>query len=133
MMKKFFKYWIPVIIWAGFIFWLSSIPNLKSGLEQDLILRKIAHIFEYALLTFLLYRAIRPEADQYKPGKQERTAFLKALLLAIIIAFLYALSDEFHQTFIFGRKGRIEDVGIDSIGILITSFLCYIKNIKGRN
>lgn len=133
MFNKFLKYWIPVLIWAGFIFWLSSIPNLKSGLEQDLILRKIAHILEYAILTFLLYRAFRPEADQFKPGKQEKRAFIKALMLAIIIAFLYALSDEYHQTFVFGREGKLGDVGIDSVGILLMSLVWYYKNIWRKN
>ncbi len=117
-MKKFLKYWLPVIIWAGIIFTLSSIPNLESGLEQDFTLRKIAHILEYAILTFLLLRAFQPNVNQRK----------KILILTAIIAFIYALSDEFHQTFIFGRKGRLEDVAIDSIGILLVILLCYYKH-----
>lgn len=128
-MKNFLKNWIPVLVWAGIIFILSSIPNLESGLKQDFILRKIAHILEYAILTFLLYRALRPEADQFKPGKKEKRAFAKALILAIIIAFLYALSDEYHQTFVFGREGKLGDVGIDSIGILLVGLVWYYKNI----
>lgn len=115
-MKNFLKNWILVLIWAGIIFWLSSIPNLESGLEQDFILRKIAHILEYAILTFLLLRAFNLKNS-------------KCIILAIIIAFLYALSDEFHQTFVFGRQGRLGDVGIDSIGILLTGLIWYYKNI----
>ncbi|MFH1308976.1 MAG: hypothetical protein ABIH51_03130 [Patescibacteria group bacterium] len=41
-MKRFLKFYLPIIIWAGIIFLLSSIPNLESGLEQDFLLRKIA-------------------------------------------------------------------------------------------
>ncbi len=119
-MEKFLKFWLPVIIWTGIIFILSAIPNLKSGLEQDFIFRKIAHILEYAILTFLLFRAFRAGGTKTK----------KAIILSIIITFLYALSDEYHQTFIFGREGRLEDVGIDSIGILITSLIWYYKNVK---
>ena len=124
MLNKFLKNWLPVIVYAGFIFWLSSLPNLESGLEQDLVLRKIAHILEYAILTFLLLRAF------FSTGNQSKTN--KTLALAIIVAFLYALTDEYHQTFIFGRQGKLGDVGIDTIGILITSLIWYIKNRKNH-
>ena len=122
---KIVRFWFPVLICAGFIFWLSSLPNLESGLGQDFILRKIAHILEYAILTFLLFKAF------LSTGNQPRTN--KILALAMIVAFLYALSDEYHQTFIFGRQGKLGDVGIDTIGILIMALLCYTKNIRGRN
>lgn len=122
---KFIKYWLPALLWASIIFALSSIPNLESGLGQDFILRKIAHILEYAILTFLLFKAF------LSTGNQPRTN--KILALAMIVAFLYALSDEYHQTFIFGRQGKLGDVGIDTIGILIMALLCYTKNIRGRN
>lgn len=97
-----------MIAWMGVIFFLSHQPDLKSGFPTtiDFILRKIAHITEYAILCFLLIRAI----------KNKKWAFL--------IAFLYAVSDEFHQLFIFGRHGTMRDVGIDSIGIIL-AFLLY--------
>ena len=107
----------------GMIFWLSSIPDLKSGLKEDFILRKIAHILEYAILTFLLFRAISAQDRPVPVGK--------AIIFSIIIAFFYALSDEYHQNFIFGRQCSFKDVGIDGIGILIVSLICYIK-IKSR-
>lgn len=119
-MKKFFKFWLPVLIWAGIIFWLSSIPNLESGLEQDFILRKIVHVLEYAILAFLLIRAI--STQDWK----------KAIIFSAIIAFLYALSDEYHQSFVFGREGSLWDVGVDSIGIILILILWYNKKVKGR-
>jgi len=93
-------------------------------LGQDFILRKIAHILEYAILTFLLFRAFHSTGNQPRANK--------ALALAIIIAFLYALSDEYHQTFIFGRQGKLGDVGIDGVGILIIGLVWYIKNRKNH-
>ena len=119
-MRKFLKYWLPILLWAGIIFWLSSIPDLESGLKQDFILRKIAHILEFAILTFLFFRAL----------KQEKISLSKALIFSIIFSLFYALSDEYHQTFVLGRQGTLKDVGIDSIGILITSLICYSKNRK---
>jgi len=119
-MNKLLKFWLPVILWAGIIFWLSSIPDLESGLKQDFILRKTAHILEFAFLTFLLIRAIN----------QENLSIKKTIIFSLIIALFYALSDEYHQTFIGGRQGTLRDAGIDSIGILLTGLVWYIKNRK---
>jgi VanZ family protein len=119
-MKKFLKYWGLVILWAGVIFVLSATPNLKTNLEQDFLLRKIAHMVEFAILTLLLYRAIKNETGRTN----------KAIISSLIIALFYACSDEFHQLFVRGRHGSLKDVGIDSIGIFIFSLMCYIKNRK---
>jgi len=121
-MNKFIKYWLPIILWIGVIFTLSSIPDLKTDLKEDFILRKIAHAMEFAILTLLLFRAI----------KFSGAGFKKAIVYAFILALFYAFSDEFHQLYVFGRQCSIKDVGIDSIGILIALGLCYIKNRKGR-
>jgi VanZ family protein len=122
-MKKFLKFWLPVIAWMGIIFIFSSIPDLKSGLEEDFILRKIAHVTEFAILTFLLFRAIIIDKPKIN----------KAIIYSLIIALFYAFSDEFHQSFVKGRGCSFRDVGIDSIGVLITISLCYIKSRKGRH
>lgn len=121
-MNKFLKFWLPVLIWAGVIFVFSSIPDLRTELKQDFILRKIAHILEFAILTFLLLRAFQPETDQPK----------KVVGLALIFALFYALIDEYHQTLVLGRQGSLKDVGIDSIGILLMAWMWYYRN-KGRN
>ncbi|PIP17381.1 MAG: hypothetical protein COX44_00240 [Candidatus Portnoybacteria bacterium CG23_combo_of_CG06-09_8_20_14_all_37_13] len=106
MNLKFLKTWLLVILWMLVIFYLSHQPDLKSGFPNlvDFILRKIAHITEYAILCFLLIRAIN----------NKKWAFL--------IAFLYAISDEFHQLFVFGRHGSPKDVAIDSIGIMLAVY-----------
>jgi len=113
-MNKFLKYWLPVVIWAGFIFYLSSIPNLRSGLEPDFFLRKLAHIIEYAILVFLSFRALY---------NGQQFSLKKSLVLAFIFSFLYAISDEFHQTFIINRDGNIKDILVDSMGIIFAVFL----------
>ncbi len=106
---KFFKLWFPVIIWAGLIFCLSSIPNLKTRFEYDFILRKIAHAIEYFILTFLLYRAFRGSFN---------IGILQFFVYPATLSFFYAVSDEFHQSFVSGRSASIRDVLIDTIGIL---------------
>jgi VanZ family protein len=89
------------------IFFLSAQPDLDSGLGTlDLVLRKLAHATEYALLTLLWAWALRP-ATRWN------------VLAAAMIAVLYAASDEFHQTFVEGRHGSPVDVLVDSAGVLI--------------
>ena len=94
--------WLPVIVWAAVIFAFSSVPSLSTELGAwDTILRKLAHLAEYAILGALLCRALR------RPG------------LAILAAILYAVSDEIHQTFVEGRVGAPLDVGIDALGAAV--------------
>ena len=58
-----FRTWAPIVLWAAMIFAFSSIPSLGTGLGTwDLVLRKLAHLTEYAVLGALLARALaRPE------------------------------------------------------------------------
>jgi VanZ family protein len=94
--------WLPVVLWAALIFALSSVPSLSSGLGGwDYVLRKCAHVTEYAVLGLLLARAIGREAPAFVAG------------------VLYAVSDELHQSFVRGRHASPVDVAIDSVGLLI--------------
>jgi VanZ family protein len=94
--------WLPVLVWAGVIFALSSIPSLSSGLGNwDYVLRKGAHMTEYAILAGLLVRATGSYA------------------WAFGLAVAYAATDELHQTFVRGRHGSPIDLGIDAVGALV--------------
>jgi VanZ family protein len=102
--------WLAVILWMGMIFALSAIPSLASPLESfyDFIARKLAHMAEYGVLTVLLFNALRIHT--------RRNA--RALLIAAMVALLYAFSDEWHQTFVPGREGSLRDVAVDALGIV---------------
>ncbi|HET6623275.1 MAG TPA: VanZ family protein [Gaiellaceae bacterium] len=95
------RLWLPVVLWAALIFAFSSVPDLGTGLGGwDLVLRKIAHAAEYAVLGALLARALG------KPG------------VAVLAGVLYAVSDEVHQLFVPGRLGSPIDVAIDAVGVV---------------
>ena len=97
-----FRLWAPVVLVAGVIFAFSSVPSLGTGLGTwDLVLRKLAHLSEYAVLGALLQRALSRSG------------------LAILIGALYAMSDEIHQHFVRGRHAAWYDVVIDSVGVTI--------------
>jgi VanZ family protein len=104
--------WLPVLAWAALIFAFSAIPSLNSGLgTADTILRKAAHMSEYALLAVLLFRALDDE------------------LLAFFATILYAASDEFHQTFVHGRHGTPTDAAIDAIGAFV-GLTIWIREVR---
>jgi VanZ family protein len=90
----------------GLIFFLSAQPDLSSGLgTADLILRKIAHATVYGLLWLLWWRALRGVAPEGG-----------AVAAAMLITVGYAISDEWHQSFVEGRHGSAVDVLIDTAG-----------------
>ena len=92
--------WLPVVVWCVVIFAFSSVPSLGTGLGTwDLVLRKCAHVTEYAILGFLLVRALGTPAR------------------ALALGALYAASDEVHQHFVRGRHGAWYDVAIDTVGV----------------
>ena len=110
--------WLAVVLWMGVIFALSATPSLRSPFEPflDLILRKLAHIGEYGVLTVLLFGALRIHIAREA----------HALLIAVLVAVLYACSDEWHQTFVPGREGSLRDVAIDGVGVLGAA-LCFFR------
>ena len=91
----------PPLALMAVIFVLSAQPGLDSGLSWDTPLRKAAHMAEYGLLWFLWWRAL----GYGHPGP------------AIAIALAYAVSDEFHQSFVTDRHGSAWDVAIDAAGV----------------
>jgi VanZ family protein len=98
--------WLPVVVWAAVIFTFSSIPSLSTGLGTwDLVLRKAAHMTEYAILGALLLRALGRE------------------LPALLAGIAYAVSDEVHQYFVEGRHGSPIDVALDAVGVAVGIFL----------
>jgi VanZ like family len=93
--------WLPIVVWAAAIFALSSVPGLDSGFGVwDLLLRKAAHVTEYAVLGALLVRAMRE-------------------LPAFVAGVAYAVTDELHQTVVAGRAGALLDVAVDAAGVLL--------------
>lgn len=122
MIKTILLRWLPVILWAGVIFSLSSFSNPYASLlpfplfaalphEQ---LGQFSHVFVYAVLAFLLARAL-----VHMPGKGTDPVSLPAWGMAVV----YAFSDEIHQLFVAGRTFQMADLALDALGALVGMLL----------
>lgn len=93
---------------------------------SDFIIRKAAHILEFAALGFFSALAFSLSLGTYKK-----------VYLGVIFSFLYAISDEIHQLFVEGRAGQVRDVFIDLSGVIAGTALMLVcaviaKKIKGK-
>ena len=132
-MKNIIKSWLPVFLWAAIIFFFSSnpdpyrflpaawrsavpLPSISTSSAAEL-LGQLMHLLEYAVLSFLIARAF------YK------TASTHINIYTILIASLFAFSDEIHQYFVPGRAFQVIDLIIDFLGSLFGVFIySKIKN-----
>ena len=105
---------IAPLLLMGVIFYFSAQSSSGDHAWWDVILRKLGHVTGYALLTALWWWALRGVIG-------------RPLLIAVCIAFAYACTDEFHQTFVSGRTGTPVDVAIDSIGMAIAALLINLR------
>ena len=132
-----------VLLWMGFIFWMSATPgeesNSMSGEVTDLLRRiffkhwDILTADELAVQKSLLKHLVRKFAHYteymilgiFMGGffSQFKLRYFPRLIFPILIGALYALSDEWHQSFVDGRAMQAFDVFIDSFGVVTGTFI----------
>jgi VanZ family protein len=138
-LRSLVKYWLPLLVWmlvifsasgdpgsfqrssriiGPFVHWLF--PHLSDNAVHDVvvIVRKGAHVTEYAVLALLLWRALRKPPSQSVPSWQWSEAGL-----ALGLAALFAATDEIHQAFVPSRQGSVWDVLLDTTGAAL-ALLC---------
>lgn len=143
LLQKIFnlKYFllVPIILYSIFIIYLSSLSAIPYVISHFEIKDKILHyigFMGYGLLLFLPIFALNQNFSQ----QIDKISFLnhlkKSYLYTFIISFIFAVSDEIHQSFVPGRDADFYDLLSDTLGIL-TSLLIYhlifkflIKKIK---
>jgi len=119
---KFLRFWFPVILYSGIIFYASSIPNITTPLPEihfDIVL----HVILYMPFGFLVARGIF-NTRSFNSRKM-------LVFLACLISFLYGISDEFHQFFVVGRDAAFADLLADTIGGAIGGYF-YLLFINKR-
>jgi VanZ family protein len=114
VMVQVFWYWVPVALYAGVIFYLSAQSHpeeqLPSFLLKD-VSDKVLHAVEYGILALLCYRAFRWAAGP--------AVVRQAVVLAIVTASVYGVTDEVHQFFVPFRESSWLDWLADTIGAAI--------------
>lgn len=150
MNKKAIINWTLVIIWASVIFFMSSMDTNESNSKSKTVindiveksvettnelgitnkqpsesnkkkvidklnqpLRKVAHASEYFIFTILILIAL----------KNSGVKGYKKFIIALVICFIYACTDEYHQTFVNGRTGQFSDTLIDTFGGFISCLM----------
>jgi VanZ family protein len=111
VMGQIFRYWLPLALYAGTIYYLSDQSHPQEKLPSFLFEEfsdKVLHAVEYGILALLCYRAFRWAAGP--------VVARQAVLLAIVIASVYGMTDEVHQSFVPFRESGWEDWLADTIG-----------------
>lgn len=116
-MKRIVYYWLPVFLWAFMIFGFSANPtgSVSEVHWQDFVVKKLAHVFVYGVLSTLLYRALK------KSGVPKK----KAITYSIYASIIYGITDEYHQSFTPGREPRARDIIFDTIGAVLSMSVVY--------
>jgi VanZ family protein len=139
--RGFTKYWLPVIAWMLLIFcgsgdvlstkqtsrflgpmihWL--LPRLSDERVQAMVtvVRKGGHVTEYGVLALLVWWARRKTAQQ-----DVRRWEWPDARFALAVAFIYAMTDEFHQAFVPSRQGSMWDVLLDTSGAAVALLILW--------
>ena len=128
--------WVMAVMWMGVIFTMSAMPGEVSGQQSGavvalllallpegllqairpdtlaLLVRKGAHMAEYAVLCLLLARALRLSGAR------------RPLVAAAALSAAFAATDELHQSFVDGRSAMLTDVVIDTVGAALGALGC---------
>jgi VanZ family protein len=122
-MIKIVFYWLFVIVWCGFIFFLSSKPGLAVATGfLDFATRKPAHVMVYLILFILLFNALSCTFNNFKKTN--------LIILSFAVTVLYGISDEIHQSFVPLREGKVLDIIFDALGAVIGSYIIWTLQVK---
>ena len=135
---RFIKYWLPLLLWVAamfigstdlmsaehtsrflvpFLHWLKGDISAETVAQVQLLMRKGAHLAEYAIFAILFWRTL------YRGTKLKMNMPIVYVSVWIAAALL-AAADEFHQSFVVSRTASPNDVLIDICGTLIGLVIC---------
>ena len=139
-LREILKAWLPVILWMMLMFfgstdlmsaehtsrfltpllrWLNPDISPAAIAQAHLLLRKAAHLTEYAILTGLLFRALRAVSD----------GFWWRAAVALGPTLIFAAADEYHQSFVPSRTASLGDVFVDYGGAVAGIIICRVIHL----
>ncbi|MBD3404413.1 hypothetical protein GF420_16095 [candidate division GN15 bacterium] len=116
---RFAWYHLPVILYATLIIVASSIRDLATPQVRFLALDKLVHFIEYSIFAFITFRSF----SHLGP----RVSLNLAYLLCVLFVSIFALLDEFYQSFIPGRVMDIKDLAMDIGGAVLVATFFWLR------
>ena len=116
-LKRFALYWLPLILYCAFIYIQSANPS-PERIPSFPFFDKVLHFIAYGFLGILFYRAY-----QTLRLKDNRNLLM---LLSMVSASLYGVSDEIHQSFVPSRSAEAADVIADFLGSVCCVYLYHL-------
>lgn len=113
-------WWTAVAIYAGVIFAASSTPQPFGVQELPPFVDKVIHALMFGGFSLTVWMALRCSARHMSVGRLS--------LLAVLIATLYGLSDEIHQSFVPGRTMDGLDLVADAIGACLAQAMIVMRS-----
>ena len=131
MGRAFLKFWLPVLLWMALIFSASAdahsyehssrfvepilrwlFPHLPQPEIESIhhVIRKCGHLTEYAILALLCRRALHLSGNNLPTWSWPKVGG------TLLLVFIFAATDEFHQRFVPTRTPLVSDVFIDTAG-----------------
>jgi VanZ family protein len=118
--RRFVRYALPVLLYLALIFTLSAQPSLAP--PSPLSFDKVAHFGEYAVLCWLVARALFGYGIPARP----------VAVLAVLLCSLYGASDEVHQRYVPNRTPSVADWVADTLGATAAAGFWYARRrLKG--
>jgi len=118
--------WVPALVMMTAIFVLSALPasKLPAFGPYDVYLKKVGHAIGYGLLGVSYYYALPVGLPRFIRWS-----------MALGLSLGFALTDEYHQSFVSGRTASVRDVAIDGLGAFLALFLAagYSSSIIPRS
>ena len=104
--------------------WLDPQISFAAIASVHAVVRKVGHFVEYAVLAALLWRALHTMLESAR--------IIAIAEIAIAVSTLFAISDEFHQSFIASRTASADDVAVDICGALFALAVCALLATRRR-
>jgi VanZ family protein len=116
-----FTFWLPALMCAGAIFFLSAqsqLPQIGPQFENK---DKVEHFIAYTTLWFCILLPLR---------YGHRLSLAKAIIVALLLTSTYGASDEFHQRFVPGRDCDVLDWAADTFGGFIAASAYWVYETR---
>jgi len=115
--------WVPALVLMTVIFVLSALPasRIPTFGPYDVYFKKVGHAVGYGLLSVSYYYALPTRLPRFVRW-----------WMALGLSLGFALTDEFHQSFVSGRTASVRDIAIDGLGAFLALLLAagYSSSIR---